>query len=175
MTVGQVIRQMREERGWSQAKLGVLSGNGPSGISQIETGRRNPSAATLERIAKALGVEVRDLFPLGQTPLPDFGHEGFDAWLVTLEQYKGLRNQISDFDELGEQERRRVLEEALELFQELRRIYNPTDLQLALLHDALRESVLRMVGVYELEQERGNAEANVVDIEEYKARLRQSA
>ena len=70
MTVGQVIRQMREERGWSQAKLGVLSGTGPSGISQIETGRRNPSAATLERIAKALEVEVRELFPLAQAPLP---------------------------------------------------------------------------------------------------------
>jgi transcriptional regulator with XRE-family HTH domain len=70
MTVGQVIRQMREERGWNQAKLGVLSGTGPSGISQIETGRRNPSAATLERIAKALEVEVRELFPLAQAPLP---------------------------------------------------------------------------------------------------------
>jgi transcriptional regulator with XRE-family HTH domain len=51
MTVGQQIRQLREEKGWSQAKLGVLSGTGPSGISQIETGRRNPSAATLQRIA----------------------------------------------------------------------------------------------------------------------------
>jgi transcriptional regulator with XRE-family HTH domain len=78
MTVGKVIRQMREERGWSQAKLGVLSGTGPSGISQIETGRRNPSAATLERIAKALGVEIRDLFPLGQAPLP-LGEHGASA------------------------------------------------------------------------------------------------
>jgi transcriptional regulator with XRE-family HTH domain len=43
---------------------------GTSGISQIETGARNPSAATLSKIAEALGVEVRDLFPLGQAPLP---------------------------------------------------------------------------------------------------------
>lgn len=71
MTVGQEIRRRREEKGWSQAKLGVLSGTGPSGISQIETGRRNPSAATLQRIAEALGVEVRDLFPLAQPPLPE--------------------------------------------------------------------------------------------------------
>lgn len=69
MTVGQEIRRRREEKGWSQAKLGVLSGTGPSGISQIETGRRNPSAATLQRIAEALGAEVRDLFPLEQAPL----------------------------------------------------------------------------------------------------------
>jgi transcriptional regulator with XRE-family HTH domain len=78
MTVGQEIRRLREKKGWSQAKLGVLAGTGPSGISQIETGRRNPSAATLERIAKALGVEVRDLFPLGQAPLP-LGEHGASA------------------------------------------------------------------------------------------------
>ena len=76
MTVGQEIRRLREKKEWSQAKLGVLAGTGPSGISQIETGRRNPSAATLERIAKALGVEVRDLFPLGQAPLPDMQEYG---------------------------------------------------------------------------------------------------
>lgn len=92
MTVGKVIRQMREERGWSQAKLGVLSGTGPSGISQIETGRRNPSAATLERIAKALGVEVRDLFPLGQAPLPDM--QEYD---VLLEERGFPREQIAAY------------------------------------------------------------------------------
>jgi transcriptional regulator with XRE-family HTH domain len=75
MTVGQEIRRRREDKGWSQAKLGVLSGAGPSGISQIETGRRNPSAGTLQRIADALEVEVRDLFPLEQVPLPDLEEE----------------------------------------------------------------------------------------------------
>ncbi len=68
--VGQEIRRRREEKGWSQAKLGVLSGTGPSGISQIETGRRNPSAATLQRIAEALSVEVAELFPKVQSSLP---------------------------------------------------------------------------------------------------------
>jgi transcriptional regulator with XRE-family HTH domain len=91
MTVGQVIRQMREERGWSQAKLGVLSGTGPSGISQIETGRRNPSAATLERIAKALKVEVRELFPLAQAPLLDFEEEPRTAWEAAVVNASALR------------------------------------------------------------------------------------
>jgi transcriptional regulator with XRE-family HTH domain len=43
---------------------------GVSGISQIETGARNPSAVTLWKIAGALGVEVGDLFPIAQSPLP---------------------------------------------------------------------------------------------------------
>jgi transcriptional regulator with XRE-family HTH domain len=94
MTVGKVIRQMREERGWSQAKLGVLSGTGPSGISQIETGRRNPSAATLERIAKALEVEVRDLFPLAQAPLLDIEEEQRAAWEATVDEGRRLRETV---------------------------------------------------------------------------------
>jgi transcriptional regulator with XRE-family HTH domain len=84
MTVGQEIRRRREERGWSQAKLGVLSGTGPSGISQIETGRRNPNAGTLQRIAEALEVEVRDLFPLEQPRLPDVPPG--QAYFVPLEE-----------------------------------------------------------------------------------------
>ena len=70
MHVGQEIRRQREAKNWSQAKLGVLSGIGPSGISQIETGRRNPSAASLQGIAEALDVEVGELFPKAQSALP---------------------------------------------------------------------------------------------------------
>lgn len=176
MTVGQEIRRRREDKGWSQAKLGVLSGTGPSGISQIETGRRNPSTATLQRIAGALGVEVRELFPLEQTPLPDFeAGRGFDAWIVTLEQYKSLREEISGFEELGPGKRRMVLEESLELLQNLRKVYNPADLDLALLHDAIHQAVLRMIAISELEQERGSAGADIVDIEKYKAQVAEVA
>jgi transcriptional regulator with XRE-family HTH domain len=70
MEVGREIRRLREARGWSQAKLAGDTGMGVSGISQIETGARNPSAVTLWKIAGALGVEVGDLFPKAQSPLP---------------------------------------------------------------------------------------------------------
>ena len=70
MDVGREIRRLRESRGWSQAKLAGDTGMGVSGISQIETGARNPSAVTLWKIAGALGVEVGDLFPKAQNPLP---------------------------------------------------------------------------------------------------------
>jgi len=41
-----------------------------SGVSQIENGHRNPNSATLIKLARALNVEVADLFPKGQAPLP---------------------------------------------------------------------------------------------------------
>lgn len=63
MDVGAEIRRAREAKGWSQAKLAAGADMGVSGISQIETGTRNPSVVTLSKIAEALGVGVADLFP----------------------------------------------------------------------------------------------------------------
>ncbi len=68
--VGREVRRLREERGWSQAKLAAGADMAVSGISQIETGVRSPSAATLTKLARAFGVEVADLFPKAEEPLP---------------------------------------------------------------------------------------------------------
>ena len=68
--VGREVRRLREERGWGQAKLAVEAGMAVSGVSQIENGKRNPNSATLLKLARALGVEVADLFPKAQAPLP---------------------------------------------------------------------------------------------------------
>jgi transcriptional regulator with XRE-family HTH domain len=61
--IGHNIRRLREERGWNQTELGFHADMSPSIISLIENGKRNPSTATLAKIARALGVEVVDLFP----------------------------------------------------------------------------------------------------------------
>ena len=65
----QEIRRLREEKGWGQKELAFHAHLSQSVISEIETGKRSPSARTLQKLAGALGVEVRDLFPLGQVPL----------------------------------------------------------------------------------------------------------
>jgi transcriptional regulator with XRE-family HTH domain len=173
--IGTQIRRLRRSKDWTVAQLAVYADMSPSAVSQIETGRRSPTAASMSKLAGALGVEVRDLFPLEQVPLPNLDHErGFSAWVVMWQQYESMRDRISNFSELGRQERRRVLDAALELLQDLR-TYNLQDQKVVLLHDVLYQSVLRMVEAFEREQERGNAEANIVNLEEYKARLRQSA
>ncbi len=68
--VGEEVRRLRQERGWSQPRLSVESGIAVSALSSIENGHRNPNAGTLAKLARAFGVEVRDLFPKGQSPLP---------------------------------------------------------------------------------------------------------
>ena len=60
---GAVIKQLRNEKGWSQGQLAVYSETSQPTVNQIETGKRNPSTETLEKLARALEVEVADLFP----------------------------------------------------------------------------------------------------------------
>jgi transcriptional regulator with XRE-family HTH domain len=66
----QEVRRLRKARGWNQTELAFYAGLAPSVISQIENGKRSPNASTLEKLAKALGVNVGDLFPKTQAPLP---------------------------------------------------------------------------------------------------------
>jgi transcriptional regulator with XRE-family HTH domain len=69
--IGHNIRRLRDEKGWNQTELGYRAGASPSIISLIENGKRNPSTATLAKIAEALGVEVVDLFPKGRRSSPE--------------------------------------------------------------------------------------------------------
>ncbi len=75
--VGAEIKRLREAREWSMAKLAVEADMSVSGVSMIENGKRNLTTTTLAKLARAFGVEVRDLFPLAQPPLD------FDATALT--------------------------------------------------------------------------------------------
>jgi transcriptional regulator with XRE-family HTH domain len=55
------MRQLREEKGLSQAQAAVRAGMDPSTWNRLEQGKGNPNLKTLERVADALGVEVADL------------------------------------------------------------------------------------------------------------------
>jgi transcriptional regulator with XRE-family HTH domain len=75
--VSREIRRRRIEKGWTQAELAVYSHMSPSSVSLLESGERNPSGKSLQKIASALGVEVADLFPKAESPLPlDFEQQG---------------------------------------------------------------------------------------------------
>ena len=59
--VGFSIRRIREDRGLSQEKLADLAGLHRAYIGHIERGEKNIGVRNLEKIAKALGVGIRDL------------------------------------------------------------------------------------------------------------------
>jgi len=56
------VRRLRLEKGWSQNELAYHAKLAPSVISLIETGKRDPNATTLRKLAGALEVRIPDLF-----------------------------------------------------------------------------------------------------------------
>jgi len=63
------LRRIRKGRGLSQQRLAELANVDKVTIVHIEGGKVSPKVETLEKLAAALEVEVRDLFPLAQAPL----------------------------------------------------------------------------------------------------------
>lgn len=60
--VGELVRELREDRRLSVRTLAAHAGFSPSFISQVENGQASPSISSLERIAAALGVTLVEFF-----------------------------------------------------------------------------------------------------------------
>ncbi len=78
------LRHIRIQTGYSQQDLADESGVGQHTISEIELGKRTPQGRTLRRLAKVMGVEVREFFeptanPLGEALL-DLDPADLEAW-----------------------------------------------------------------------------------------------
>lgn len=60
-SLGRRIRQLREQRGWTQEKLADEAGLASRHIQQLEHGERWPRADTLRRLAEAFGIEAEEI------------------------------------------------------------------------------------------------------------------
>ena len=59
---GERIRELRTTKGLSQEELAFKSGVHRTYLGGIERGERNPSLRNISAIAKALGVDISELF-----------------------------------------------------------------------------------------------------------------
>lgn len=66
--MGLLLRQWRERRELSLHKLADRASVSYVTIVRIEQGRMSPTLATLEKLAKALGITMRDFFPVERKP-----------------------------------------------------------------------------------------------------------
>lgn len=60
--LGKRIQELRKSKKLTQEELAEKIGIGTPNISYFETGRFSPAIETLERIAKALDVEIYELY-----------------------------------------------------------------------------------------------------------------
>ena len=56
------LRKLREDRGYSVRGLAREAGVSTETVYSVEHGKRQPSVRTLGKLARALGVESKDLF-----------------------------------------------------------------------------------------------------------------
>lgn len=59
---GERLKGLRKKKGLSQEELGFKSSLHRTYISEVERGRRNISIMNIARIAKALGIKIKDFF-----------------------------------------------------------------------------------------------------------------
>lgn len=59
--LGETVRARRKDAGLSQEKLAEKAGLSTVFISRVERGKESPSVDNLVKIARALGVRVREL------------------------------------------------------------------------------------------------------------------
>jgi transcriptional regulator with XRE-family HTH domain len=60
--LGRRVQEARQKKNISQVELAEEIGVTPTYVGFIEQGVRNPSIATLDKIARALGIKMSDLF-----------------------------------------------------------------------------------------------------------------
>lgn len=60
--LGATVRRLRQERNWSQERLAELAGLHPNYVGGIERGERNVAIDNIEKLSKAFGLSVKDLF-----------------------------------------------------------------------------------------------------------------
>ena len=58
-----LLRHWRERRGYSVRGLAERAGVGFVTVSRIENGHMSPTVEMLEKLARALEIDVRDFFP----------------------------------------------------------------------------------------------------------------
>ena len=58
-----LLRHWRDQRGYTVRELARRAGVGYVTVVRIENDQVSPTVAMLEKLAKALGISVRDFFP----------------------------------------------------------------------------------------------------------------
>jgi len=96
MHIGDKIKKAREAKDLSQKEVAALLKMNPSQYSKIENGKVDPQFSTIEKVAKALGVQIVDMVAAD------------DIFKDVSAYDKTLVEKIQLVDQLEEQEKKSV-------------------------------------------------------------------
>ena len=60
--IRQLLKDLRDERGWSLREFGLIVGMNKTYLGDIELGKRNPTMNSLEKIVAGYGLTVKEFF-----------------------------------------------------------------------------------------------------------------
>jgi transcriptional regulator with XRE-family HTH domain len=97
VATGARLRELRADHGMSVSELARLTGLGKGTLSELESGRRNPTLQTLYAVTTALGVPLSAVLPPGEVQQPDaapISGEAIDAVLIDRFEDAGSTTEL---------------------------------------------------------------------------------
>ncbi len=89
------IRELMDERNWSEYRLAIASGLSQSTVANIFNRNTTPSVATLESICAGFGITLAQFFAEGDmVELTDEQKEMFSAWSSLSKDQKDVLYQL---------------------------------------------------------------------------------
>lgn len=92
IAVGARIRQLRTERDLTLSALAAAAGIGKGSLSELETGRRNPTLDTLYALAGPLGVPLAALVDFTDGAV--VADDGFETVLLHTERTEAATSEV---------------------------------------------------------------------------------
>ena len=89
------IKELMEERGWSEYRLAIASGLSQSTVANIFNRNTTPSVATLESICNGFGITLAQFFAEGDmVELTEEQNEMFAVWSALTREQKDVLAQL---------------------------------------------------------------------------------
>ena len=89
------IRQLMDERNWSEYRLAIASGLSQSTVANIFNRNTTPSVSTLENICAGFGITLAQFFAEGDmVELTQEQMEMFAAWSSLTKDQKDVLRQL---------------------------------------------------------------------------------
>ncbi len=106
--IGQKIRLLRQEKGYSQESMAEMLDMSLSGFAKMERGETDISASRIEQIAKVFLIEPLDLLMRGEnTNIANFNHShlfnginyGSLQYMDRMQELNSLKNILQRFEQ----------------------------------------------------------------------------